>query len=299
MAGLQETTSLKVEASLLKGATTLTNKHGAASQNNTTKVTLRDEQFSNRIATNIWQETACAHNPYQTAQARCHGYELTDLVKHRSFIDVFYLLFRGELPSKQQSSLLEHLFISLINPGPRHPATQAAMNAGVSKVDYAHILPIALSLQGGQHLGGKEVEYAMRFLQDAQHHAPQSIAEARLNESKPSEGDWHIIHGFGSYYGDIDPLTETLAGILLEQEAAGDVLAWCRQFVEHIRPHRLGWLPTGLAAAVLCDLGFSPRAGAGLYQIMSAPGLLAHGIELAGKPITAIPFVPQDQYVIG
>ena len=60
----------------------------------------------------------------------------------------------------------------------------------------------------------------------------------------------------------------------------------------------MGWLATGVVAAVLTDLGFPPRAAAGIYQIISAPGLLAHGVELANKPLTAMPFISDEDYII-
>lgn len=59
-----------------------------------------------------------------------------------------------------------------------------------------------------------------------------------------------------------------------------------------------GWLATGVAAAAFCDLGFMPRAAAGLFQLLCAPGLLAHGVELANKPVTALPWISDDDYVI-
>jgi citrate synthase len=60
----------------------------------------------------------------------------------------------------------------------------------------------------------------------------------------------------------------------------------------------LGWLNTGVVAAVLVDLGFHPRDGAGVFQLLGAPGLLAHGMELANKPVTAMPYVDDEHYVI-
>ena len=53
-----------------------------------------------------------------------------------------------------------------------------------------------------------------------------------------------------------------------------------------------------IAAAVFADLGFQPRAGGCLFQLLGAPGLVAHGIELANKPITAMPFVSDENYAI-
>ncbi|MBI3773242.1 MAG: citrate synthase [Gammaproteobacteria bacterium] len=263
------------------------------------KVSLRKEAFADRISTEIWQEIPASDNPYVATDARCHGYDLLDLVRHRSFIDVLYLLFRSELPNSGQSKLLESLFIGLINPGPRHPATQAAMNAGVSKVDYAHILPIALSIQGGSYLGGKEVELAMRFLVEHVQSSAREVAAALMRTYRPRpQGDNHIAPGFGSRYGDIDILCQKIALELLKLPAAGVTMKWAQEFVEELGCVGQGWLSPGIAAAVLTDLGFKPSAGVGLFQLISAPGLLAHGVEMAGRPLTAIPFIDQEHYVI-
>jgi hypothetical protein len=57
-----------------------------------------------------------------------------------------------------------------------------------------------------------------------------------------------------------------------------------------------GLMLTGVAAAAFMELGFSPKQGAGLFQFAAAPGLLAHGLEMASQPITAMPFVPDSRY---
>ena len=60
----------------------------------------------------------------------------------------------------------------------------------------------------------------------------------------------------------------------------------------------MGWLSPGICAAVFLDLGFAPREGAGLFQLICAPGLLAHGLELADKPINSLPFLDEEKYII-
>jgi len=260
---------------------------------------IRDIRFTERTVTRIWQEEAAPDNPYLAARCRCHGYDLMELMRKRSFVDVFFLLFSGELPSKEQARLLESLMIALINPGPRHPATRAAMNAGVGSTFPQHILPIALSVGGGSFLGGEEVEQAMRFLRSQQQKDPLLLAAELLRGAeRPEEGDWHVAPGFGSRYGSVDPLAREMAAECARLPASGGSLAWGESFAEAIKPEGLGWVATGVAAAVLCDLGFHPRTGAGLFQIFCAPGLLAHGLELANKPVTAMPFLDGEHYVI-
>lgn len=259
----------------------------------------RPDQFAERLASRVWREVPSPENPYLAERCLCHGYDLLQLMEKRDFVDVLYLLIRGELPDADQKGLLGQLMVGLCSPGPRHPATRAAMSAGVGKTEPAHILPISLSTLGGEHLGGAEVSAAMRFLRAQLRQDPKQVLAGLLpDQGPPPDGDWHIAPGFGSRYGGRDPLSGELAGRLAGLPGAGGCLAWGMRFAEALRGHGMGWLPTGVAGAALGDLGFHARAGAGLYQIMSAPGLLAHGLELANKPITAMPFVDDDHYHI-
>lgn len=261
----------------------------------------RNEPFVERTATRIWHEQVSADNPYIAANVLCHGYNLLELMEKRSFVDVFYLLFRGDLPTKAEAQLLQALMIALINPGPRHPATRAAMNAGVGKTDPVHILPIASAIMGGEFQGAGEIEKAMRFFRKQKNADPQAIAESFVEQQKLPEPDSDIesfLPGFGQHYGGVDLLAKKIAMHLASLDGAGSALHWGCQLAEQLEPRGIGWLNTGIAAAVFSDLGFQPRAGGSLFQLLSAPGMVAHGLELANKPITAMPFVSDENYVI-
>lgn len=263
------------------------------------KVKSRDLPFVEQTETRIWREKPTEHNPYIAESNYCHGYDLLELLKKRSFIDVLYLLFRGELPTTEQSALLEGLMIALINPGPRHPATRAAQLAGVGKTDPAHILPIGLTIYGGTQGGASEIEPSMRFLRKHRTQHPKDVATELLAQTAPpADGDWHIAPGFGSRFGGIDCMPTKIADHLATLTSNNQTLLWGCDFAKALNSHQLGWLTTGIAAAAFTDLGFAPRAGPGLLQLLGAPGLLAHGIELSNKPITAMPFVKDENYVI-
>lgn len=263
------------------------------------RTTSRNERFVDRIPTRIWLEQAVPSNPYIAEQCYCHGYNLIDLMRERSYVDVLFLLFRGELPSDTQSRILETLMIALVSPGPRHPATRAAMNAGIGKTDTCHILPISLSVLGGTYLGGAEVSSSIKFLKKSVSDDPLETAKMLLaSGSRPTQGDWHIAPGFGSRFGGLEAVTRNIAGELIEIGGGQKYLHWSHHFVTALERHNLGWLATGLCAAVLADLGFHERAGAGLFQLLSSPGLLAHGLEMANKPRTSMPFLDDNHYVI-
>jgi citrate synthase len=258
-------------------------------------VSRRDDKFVTRPVTRIWHEQATEENPYVAKSCACHGYDILELANKRSYIDVLFLLFHGELPTAEQEQLLQTLMIACINPGPRHPATRAAMNAGVSKTDVGHILPISLSL-----LSASDIEDGIRFFRKNQRRSAEEVAEELYasENNKPNEGDWIITPGFGNSFDSIDPMAQQLADILLNTTCNTPALEWGNALSRALNDKGMGWLRTGVVAATLTDLGFQPRAGVGLYQILSAPGLLAHGAEMANKPLTAMPFIADENYVI-
>lgn len=261
------------------------------------QVRKRDMSFANRTMTKIWQEIPSEQNPYLAEACRCHGYDILELAQKRSFSEVLFLLFQGELPTPEQARMLEFLFVSMINPGPRHPATRAAMNAGVGKTTPAHILPIGLNALGSEYLGGQEVEAAIRFFRKNLRDSPNALVAECLKGERPHKGDWHIVPGFGSRFGEIDPMPLKIIA-LLRTKGSGQAISWGCSFAEALKPYGMGWLSTGVVAAVLSDLGFLPQTGAGLFQLICAPGVLAHGLELTNKPISAMPFLDEEHYVI-
>ena len=101
-------------------------------------------------------------NPFAAASCYCSGYDVYgDLLKHASFIDYLYLLFKLEQPNPQQSALLEGLAIALANPGLRDHSVRAAMSAGVGGSTHASSLIAALSVGAGNLGGGREIFCAM------------------------------------------------------------------------------------------------------------------------------------------
>ncbi len=260
------------------------------------KVKSRNEPFVKKNATKIWKEVPSENNPYVAKKAFLHGYDILELAEKKSFSEVFFLMFKGELPEENDRLMLETLMILLISPGPRHPATRAAMNVGVGKTNVGHILPIASSLLSGDYLGGGEIEESMRFYRKNSNKNIQDIIESSPNFFDPDEKE--CFPGFGKIYGSIDPLVIDMMAKLRNFSSSGSALNFICELSSYTMPCGVGVLVQGLAAAILSDLGFQPRAGIAVFQLLQAPGLVAHGLELANKPITAMPYVSDEEYVI-
>lgn len=260
----------------------------------------RDDQFSDKVETAIWKEKPAEDNPYHAEEVRLFGYDHLALANNTSFAEVFFLLFRGELPNAEQKTLFETLLISVIHPGPRHVAARAAMNAAVSKTHVSHILPLSMNVMAGEWQGSREVFQAMKFLSRNLHNSPDTCARDTLAALADCErqGDLTAAPGFGSTYGTADAYAQKLADNLFANCVAGGNMQWARQFVSCLEGTDAGWRVTGLFAAALCDLGFTPYQGELLYQIASAPGIAAQAAEKSDQPITAMPFVSDQNYTI-
>jgi citrate synthase len=204
---------------------------------------------------------------------------------------VVFLLFRGELPTETERDLFRALCIALINPGPRHPAAQASIIAGVGKTATVGILPVALSIYGGEFDGAAQVEEAIRFYRKSSRTSSAEIL------SKSPHIDKDSIVGFGTLYGDPDGYAERLLENTLSI-ANIKVLSWAKELHDALKPKGIGILKTGFCAAVLADLGFQPRQGSALMQLMAAPGLLAHGLEFSNKPMNKMLFESDSVYEI-
>jgi len=263
------------------------------------KVERRAGQFAERVECGFWLERPAPDNPYVAAAAYCHGYDLRELLAKCSYWEYLYLLFTGRRCSPAQHGLLEQLGIALANPGPRHPATRAAISAAVSKADPVHILPLGLNVLGGAHLGAAEAGAAMMFVRRHLRRDPREEAGRRVVAVEVVDGDLHPAPGFGTRYRGIDRVAVDLGRALAQSPGAGAALAWAATFAAELQRRDCGgWLLPGVAAAALLDLGFHPKTGPGLFQWLSAPGLLAHAFEMSNQPLTALPFIDDSRYFI-
>ena len=264
---------------------------------------MRQQKFAEKISTAIWEEEPAASNPYHAKASYCHGYDLMELMAKCSYEEVLLLLFQGELPSPEKKNLLRRLMIAMINPGPRHPATRAAMNAGVGKSDPRHILPISLSIMSGDNMGAGEVAKSMEFISNHMDQDPAQVAKEQIvaNPKSSHDGDWVVAAGFGSRFGSPDPMANSIAENLAAMPGAADALQWGVRFSAALSSRHMGWRVPGVAAATFLDMNFSSLeswVGSTLFQMLSAPGLLAHGLEYNLKPLHSYPFLSDSNYVI-
>lgn len=234
------------------------------------------------VHTRIWQEEPEPDNAFATRRARCHGYDVFgEMLGRARWVDMLYLLLRGEAPSASQARLLEMLAVALANAGPRDPAVHAAMCAGAGGSVAAAALMAALAVGAGQYTGAREVFLAMQDWEDCG--TDLARWQARL-ASRPATpvGVWPApdhAPGFDPH-GARTPTTvrqalEAMAGI-----DAGGPLCWLAEQCAALE--LCSGMPlamTGVAAAALHALGMDPEDGEMLYLLLRLPGAAAHALE--------------------
>jgi citrate synthase len=246
------------------------------------------------IRTRIWQEEPEPDNAFAAASCHCHGYDVYgELLPHASWIEYLFLLFRGEAPTQQQARLLEGLAIALANPGPRDPAVHAAMCGGVGGSTSASCLMAALAVGAGASGGAREVYIAMENW--GAHGTDLARWQAGLSV-KPVDDPADVWPAPGHPAG-FDPYgVRCTTPVLqtLEHLAAQD----CAKYLAWIKSNRLALesvtgLPlamSGVAAAALNDLGFSPAHGEMLYLLLRLPGAAVHVLEQRDGGYKNFPF---------
>lgn len=239
-------------------------------------------QATARIATTIWHEERQPDNPFATHIARCRGYDVYgDLLGRASWTDMFFLLFHGEAPTQAEAATLETLAVALANPGPRDPSVHAAMCGGIGGSTSASCLMAALAVGAGQLGGAREVATVIESWQnclcDDKAWATRLSATPRKKASTWPETK-HIA-GFDPHASTVSlPVRQTLHS--LAEVSPGKFLPWLqdkRETLEKLAGSPLSM--TGVCAAALADIGFSPEQGEMLYLLLRLPGAAAHALE--------------------
>lgn len=255
------------------------------------------EARAESIHTRIWYEEPEADNPFATKAAYCHGYDVFgEMLGQARWVEMLYLLLRGEAPTPVQANLLEALAVALANPGPRDQSIHAAMCGGVAGSTAAASLIAALSVGAGRYCGAREVFDAMTIWIACGNDLASWVA--RATERAPEGMD---VWPESEHPPGFDPYGVSAATIvrqLLDRLAsigATPHLSWLADQRQKLEA-ALG-LPlaiSGVAAAALVDLGFSAREGEMLFLLLRLPGAAAHALEQEKYGFKRFPFYPVE-----
>ncbi len=220
-------------------------------------------------------------------QIDLRGYPVQELIGNVSFVDMIWLMLRGELPSRAQAVLLEAALVASVDHGPQAPSIaiarmavtcgariNGAMASAINVLDDVHggpgqqcmelYLEIARERQGSEDLG----------------HAVQVVLERRR------EAGEKYVPGFGHRWHPLDPRTPRLLSLVDAASAQGSVdgeFAAIGRAVEDAisegKPQRIPMNIDGVTAVIYCELGLTPELGRGVFILSRSVGILAHAHE--------------------
>jgi citrate synthase len=254
---------------------------------------MSDKHNPNAIRSQIWREDPEEDNPFAARTAYCRGYDVYgEMLGQARWVEMLYLLFKDEAPTARQADLLETLAVALANPGPRDASVHAAMCGGVCGSTAAASLIAALAVGAGQLSGGREVFLSMQGWltcgTDIDAWGKWFSAPPANSGSiwpKPEHPPGFDPHGVSA----ATPVKQTLA--VLTSYSSGQFLPWLNENRNVIES--AAGLPialSGVAAAALTDLGFTPEQGEMIHLLLRLPGAAAHALEQRPLGYKKFPF---------
>lgn len=202
------------------------------------------------------------------------GYSLDGLIRDKSFVEVIFLLLKGSLPTENEITMLNALFVSAIDHG---IGTSSTMTARIvaSSGNSIHTAVAAGILTMGELHGGA-IETAAHFFQSTIHERDIEGLCIRYRE----EGK--RIPGFGHRILSVDPRSKVLFEIAHTTGIFGDHCGYALQVEEELQKKASKPLPLnidGAMAAIISDMGFDWKLAQGFFIIARMPGLVAHVYE--------------------
>ncbi len=240
-----------------------------------------------RIKTTIWKDEIADNGQ---PRSLCHGYDYFGALAGRySWSELCYLLIKGELPNRSQIDLLNIAMSAVINPGPKHWATQAAMTTAVTKTTVGNTLLSGLSVLQGRYDGALAIEASMSMLKAA---VEDNLKANDLIKQYPD------LPGYDLPYGKKDFRVNDIYRVLQSHNHQGRYTLYALKLDEQLSqiPKQPSLTLTGLFAAMMLDLEFSVEEGHGLFLIAATPGLIAHALEQLKGNWNDYPFYDAPEY---
>jgi citrate synthase len=254
---------------------------------------MSDKENPNAVRSSIWREEPEPDNPFATRAAYCRGYDVYgEMLGHARWVEMLFLLFQHEAPTSSQTELLEALAVALINPGPRDASVHAAMCGGVCGSTAAASLMAALAVGAGQLAGGREVFLAMEFWTACG--TDLDAWRQRFSRSAETLGSiWPTPEhppGFDPHGVSTSTLVKQTLHCLARY-SEGPYLPWLEQNLPSLVAAASCPLAlSGVAAAALADLGFTPEQGEMVHLLLRLPGAAAHALEQRPLGYKKFPF---------
>ncbi len=201
------------------------------------------------------------------------GYDLKDLIAKKSFVEVIFLVLKGELPTEQETRMMNALFTSVIDHG--IGVASAVTARTVASTGNALHAALAAGILALGNLHGSAIEDAARFFQENKEGNPDELVrDLRAKKVR--------LAGYGHRVLDHDPRTDELFAIAKATGCFGKHCAFALEVhtaLNAVSSKKLPLNVDGAMAAIISDMGFPWQMARGFFIIGRVPGLVAHITE--------------------
>lgn len=222
---------------------------------------------------------------------RARGYPIEQLIGQVGFIDMIWLMLRGELPSRQQAALLEAALVAGVDHGPHAPSIAIARMAVSCGLPLNGAMASALNTLDDVHGGAGQQAVELFAQVDARIAQGQPLAAAvaaELDAFTVRHGKF--IPGFGHRFHPVDPRAPRLLALVdaavTEGTADGRFARIARQIETELHNRKNKSIPMnidGATAVIYAELGFAAPLARGIFCLSRAVGILAHAWEQSGR----------------
>lgn len=228
------------------------------------------------------------------------GYRIDELMGRVPFSHVAYLVLMGELPSESQGRVMDAILVSSVDHGSTPPSALAARTVASGGA------PLTAGIAAGvmtinRHHGGA-IEGCMLLLREA---VARKLADGQdsLTVARAVAAEYRArkarVPGFGHRIHTDDPRAARLFTIAQEEGVVGTHVEMAQALAQTLAESLGKPLPInvdGAIAAVLCDMGFPPEMGNGVFAIARTVGLTAHVFDeiTQQRPMRAISPTAQE-----
>ncbi len=216
------------------------------------------------------------------------GYDLIEMIGKKSFGDMVYLLFTGDLPKGNEGKMVEAILVSSCEHGLATPSTNAARSVASGGVPLQAAVAAGIACLGDFH--GGAIEQCAKILQerisDAEAHGYDEAAARLITEYRSSK---KRIPGYGhGIHAPEDPRKVKMYQYAADLNVAGKHMKFSAAIESQAKALTGKDLPInvdGAIAAVMSDLGIHWSFGKGFFLISRAAGLTAHVQEEQSREV--------------
>ena len=209
------------------------------------------------------------------------GRPIQELIGNVSFIDMIWLMLRGDMPSKGQSKLLESALVAGVDHGPQAPSIATARMAITCGVGLNNAMASAVNMLGDVHGGaGEQAVELYQLVKKRDGNVKKALTEWTEKNGK-------IIPGFGHrFHKPVDPraprLLEMVQLAVDDNICSGEFASIATAIEKHISKVKGQAIPMnidGATAVIFAELGFDAPLARGLFCLSRSVGILAHAWE--------------------